>query len=115
MIFQPWQFLLLAVSGWFNRHQQDVIAYLAEENRILKHRLKGKRIRFTDDERKRLAVKAKVLGRKVLSEIGSIVTPDTLMAWHRRLIAQKWNYASKRGRGRPRVMIDIVALVIRIA
>jgi hypothetical protein len=47
MIFLPWQFLLLAVSGWLNRHQQDVIAYLTEENRILKQRQKGKRIRFT--------------------------------------------------------------------
>ena len=49
-IFQPWQLLVVSVAGWINRHQQDVIAYIQEENRILKHKLKGKRIRFTDDE-----------------------------------------------------------------
>ena len=54
--FQPWQLLLVSLAGWINRHQQDVIAYTQEENRILKAKLKGKRIRFTDDERGRLAL-----------------------------------------------------------
>ena len=88
---QPWQLLLVSLAGWINRHQQDVIAYIQEENRILKSKLKGKRIRFTDDERRRLAVKGKALGRKVLREVASIVTPDTILAWHRKLIAQKWD------------------------
>ncbi len=87
--FQPWQLLFVSLSGWINRHQQDVIDHIQEENRILKTKLKGKRIRFTDDERRRLAVKGKVLGRKVLKEVASIVTPDTILAWHRKLIAQK--------------------------
>ena len=56
-VLEPWQLLVLAVSGWINRYQQDVIAYIQEENRILKRKLKGKRIRFTDNERRRLAVK----------------------------------------------------------
>ncbi len=73
-VFQPWQLLLVTLAGWINRQQQDVIAYIQEENRILKNKLKGKRIRFTDDERRRLAVKGKVLGRKVLGEFASIVT-----------------------------------------
>ena len=114
-LLQPWQLLVLAVSGWINRQQQDVITYIQEENRILKHKLKGKRIRFTDAERRRLAVKGKALGRRVLQEVTSIVTPDTILAWHRRLIAQKWDYSSKRGPGRPRVMIDIVKLTVRMA
>ena len=69
-----------------NRHQQDVIRYIQEENRILKHKLKGKRIRFTDDERRRLAAKGKILGKKALHEVASIVTPDTILRWHRILI-----------------------------
>ena len=57
-ILQPWQLLLVALAGWINRQQQDVIEYLQEENRVLRSKLKGKRIRFTDDGRRRLAVKA---------------------------------------------------------
>ena len=62
-VFQPWQLLLVTLAGWINRQQQDVIAYIQEENRILKNKLKGKRIRFTNDERRRLAVKGKVAHR----------------------------------------------------
>ena len=58
----PWHFLVITVSGWINRHQQDVIDYLVEENRILKGQLRGKRLRLTDDQRRRLAVKGKTLG-----------------------------------------------------
>ncbi len=90
-ILHPWQLLLVALAGWINRQQQDVIAYILEENRILTSKLKGKRIRFSDDERRRLAVKGRALGRKVLDEVASLVTPDTILAWHRKLIAQKWD------------------------
>ena len=63
---QAWQLLLVCLAGWINRHQLDVIAYIQEENKILKSKLKGKRIRFTNDERRRLAVKGKALGRRVV-------------------------------------------------
>ena len=53
----------MALAGWMNRHQQDVNAYIQEEDRILKNKLKRKRIRFTDDERRRLVVKGKALVR----------------------------------------------------
>ena len=53
----PLQMLLFTVSGWVNRHQQDVIAYLVEENRVLKEQLRGRRLRLTDDQRRRLAAK----------------------------------------------------------
>ncbi len=112
---QSWQLLLVAVAGWMNRHQQDVIAYIQEENRILKSKLKGKRIRFTDDERRRLAVKGKVLGRKVLLAVASIVTPETILAWHRKLIAKKYDGSAKRGPGRPRVKDEIAKLTVRMA
>ncbi|MHC4493116.1 MAG: IS3 family transposase, partial [Planctomycetota bacterium] len=110
----PLQVLLAGLAGWVNRHQQDVIAYLVEENRVLKQQLRGKRLRLSDDQRRRLAAKAKRLGRQVLDRIATIVTPDTLMRWHRRLIALKWTYAGKRV-GRPGLMKAIAALIVRMA
>ena len=112
----PLQFLLFTLAGWINRHQQAVIDYLLEENRVLKGLLGGRRPRLTDDQRRRLAVKGRVLGRKVLGEVASIVTPDTILTWHRKLIAKKWDFSAKRTRpGRPRTMIEIAELVVRIA
>jgi len=74
----PLQLLLLMFAGWVNRHQADVIEYLQEENRVLKERLGGRRLRFTDAERRRLSRKALALGRKVLNELETLVKPDTL-------------------------------------
>ena len=93
-----------------------MIAYLVEENRVLKEQLEfsGKRLHLTDDQRRRLAAKGKPLGRKVLGEIATIVTPDTILAWHRRLIAAKWTYPRK-GVGRPGVMKEIRHLIVRMA
>ncbi len=88
---KPWTFLVVAVAGWIQRDQQAAIVYLLEENRVLKARLRGRKLRFTDDERRRLAVKGKALGRKLLAEVAGLVTPETLLAWHRRLIARKWD------------------------
>jgi len=78
-------------AGWVNRYQQDVIEYLQEENRALRDQLGGKRLRFTDQQRRRLAVKAKAVGRKGLFELDTLVTPDTLLRWHRQLIARKYD------------------------
>ena len=86
---QPFHLLVIAVAGWLNRQQQVVIDYLIEENRVLKEQVEGLRLRFTDEQRMRLAVKAKVLGRQALDKLETLVTPDTLLAWHRKLIAQK--------------------------
>src|SRR5215510_4258683 len=97
-------FLLMVMSGWVHRHQLIVIEFLQAENRLLKERLRGKRIRFTDAERALLARKAKAVGRKALLELDTIVTPDTLMRWHRLLVAQKWDYNRRRGPGRPGIM-----------
>ena len=54
----PFRLLLVTLAGWVNRHQQQVVEYLVEENRVLKEQLKGQRLRLTDDQRRRLAVKA---------------------------------------------------------
>src|SRR5437588_12795535 len=97
-------FLLMALSGWVHQHQLIVIEFLQTENRLLKDRLRGKRIRLTDAERALLARKAKAVGRKDLLELETIVSPDTLLRWHRRLIAEKWNFAHRRGLGRPGIM-----------
>ena len=83
----PLKLLLCAFSGWVNRQQGQVIDYLVEENRVLQEQLGGKRLRLTDKQRRRLAAKAKLLGRKILTQIATIVTPDTLLAWHRKLYA----------------------------
>ena len=72
----PLQFLMLIFAGWVNRHQQDVIEYLQEENRALREQLGGRRLRFTDQQRRRLAARAKAIGRKRLLEIETLVTPD---------------------------------------
>ena len=110
----PLRMLLLTVSGWVNRHQQHVIEYLVEENRVLKEQLRGKRLRLNDDQRRRLAAKAKRLGRRALNQVATIVTPDTIMRWHRKLIARKWTYEGKRV-GRPGLMKAIKALIVRMA
>ena len=89
------------MSGWVHRRQLIVIEFLQAENRLLKERLRGKRIRFTDAERASLARKAKAVGRKALLELDTLISPDTLMRWHRRLVAEKWNFAHRRGPGRP--------------
>jgi len=78
---QSFHLLVIALAGWFNRQQQVVIDYLIEENRVLKEQLGGQRLRFTDGQRMRLAVKAKLLGRRGLVELETLVTPDTLLAW----------------------------------
>ena len=111
----PFRFLLIAVSGWMNQQQRELIDYLQEENRVLREQLGTKRLRFNDDQRRRLAVKAKRLGRKLLREVAGIVAPETLLAWHRRLIAQKYDGSGKRGPGRPRKSQQIEDLVVQLA
>jgi len=90
-------FLLMVAAGWVNRHQLIVIEFLQAENQLLKQRLRGKRIRFSDAERALLARKAKAVGRKALCELDTLVSPETLMRWHRRLVAQKWDFSKRRG------------------
>ncbi len=109
------QFLLLVLAGWVNRQQQHVIDYLREENRVLRARLQGTRLKLSDDERRRLAVQAKALGREALAQVASIATPDTLLRWYRTLIAAKYDSSKKRSPGRPPTAKDICELVVRMA
>src|SRR3982751_1179173 len=114
-VLDPFRFLLIAISGWMNQHQLQIIEYLREENRVLREQLGDRRLRFHDDQRRALAAKAKGLGRKLLAEVATLVTPDTLLAWHRKLIAQKYDGSAQRGPGCPRIASAIEALVVRLA
>jgi transposase InsO family protein len=111
----PFQFVVIVLAGWMNQRQQNVIEYLREENRVLREQLGDRRLRFTDDQRRRLAVRAKGLGRKLLMEIATLVTPATLLAWHRKLIAEKYDGSTRRKPGRPVARKDLAALVVRMA
>ena len=111
----PFRFVLMAVAGWMNHHQLQMIEYLREENRVLREQLGERRLRLTDDQRRRLAAKAKGLGRKLLAQIATIVTPETLLRWHQRLIAQKYDGSGKRGPGRPRTAADIENMIVQMA
>ena len=116
LILQPWQLLLLILAGWINREQQDAIEYLRTENQVLRDKLGHKRLLLNDDQRRRLAVQGKILGRRRLAEIGTLFTPDTILRWHRMLVAQKWDYSQRRGTtGRPRTEPEMVELVLRMA
>ncbi len=95
------QFILLALAGWINRHEQDVIEYLKEESRIQRELLGIEGSRVSDDQRRRLSAKAKALGRSALKSLDGIVTPDTLLRWYRQLVARKYDGSKRRGPGRP--------------
>ena len=101
-------------AGWVNRQQQAAIEYLKAENEVLKSQLRGRRLRLTDEERRRLAVKGRALGRKLLAEVASLVTPQTILAWHRRLVALKWTFR-RRNVGRPSILQEVRALILELA
>src|SRR5712672_1260584 len=82
------RFLVLWLAGWINSRQLEVIDFLREENRVLREQLGGRRLRFTDDQRRRLAVKGRTVGRRRLGEFAGLVTPDTILRWYRELIAR---------------------------
>ena len=106
------QMVLMALTGWLDRYEREALAYLIEENRVLRQQLGGRRLRLTDDAS--TARRARVPSRpSALREIATIATPDTLLRWHRRLIARKWTYAKKSGRRG--VLIEIRELVVRMA
>jgi hypothetical protein len=111
----PFRLLLISVAGWFNQQQRVALDYLREENRVLREQLGNKRLRLNDDQRRRLAAKAKKVARRILHEVATMVTAETLLAWHRKLIAQKYDGSARRGPGRPRTRDEIRRLVIRMA
>ena len=116
-VLNPWQLYIGILVGWVKRQQQEAIDYLRTENQVLKEKLSKNRILLNDDQRRRLAVKGKILGRKRLYEVGTLFTPDTILRWHRLLIARKWDYSKRRKMkpGRPPLSEHVRKLVLRIA
>src|SRR6516164_2388986 len=96
-LLDPFRLLLTSLAGWMNQRHLQAIDYLREENRVLREQLGDRRLKLTDEQRRRLAAKAKGLGTKLLVEVATIVTPEPLLAWHRRLIAQKYDGGANRG------------------
>jgi hypothetical protein len=103
--------LVAALTGWLDHEHEDVVAYLVGENRTLRAQLCG-RLLLTDDERRRLAVRGHRLGRARLRAVATFVTPDTILRWHRELIAHKWTY-TKGPHRRQGVLAEIRRLVVR--
>jgi hypothetical protein len=109
-----WLYFVLAIAGWINRGQQLVIEYLLCENRVLRAMNRTGRKQPTDRERRVLAVKAMAAGMKALRKLQTAFSPDTLLRWHRKLIALKWTFPNQ-GAGRPRIPKDIEDLIVFIA
>jgi transposase InsO family protein len=112
----PLQFLILLVASWLGRRQGEAIEYLRAENRVLRAHLGTKRLRFTNAERRLLADKGKPLGRKLLAEMASLATPETILRWYRQQVAAKYDgTVRRRGPGRPCSQIEAVELLLTIA
>lgn len=116
LILQPWHLFLTIFGLWLNEQLQHRIDFLNDQVEELMKLNGKKRILLTDDVRRRLAVKGRTLGLKALRELTTIVTPETIMRWHRELVAKKWDYSENRkSAGRPRIRPEIVDLVVRFA
>ena len=108
-------FLILTVAGWLQRRMEAQIEYLIAENNVYKQCLGRAGLRVTDAQRRQLATKAKVVGRKDLARIATMATPDTILRWYRRLVAHRDDGSAKRGPGRPCIRADITALIVSLA
>ena len=112
MNWTPWRFFLVAIAGWMNRQQQEAIAYLKEENRILREKLGHKRILLNVAQKRRLATAAARLPRDLLRTLGTLFSPDTLLKWNRWLIARKYDGSEAKKRGpaptKQRMIRDLV-------
>jgi hypothetical protein len=110
-----WKHLLAYITGTVDQELLLRNAYLLTENRILRNQLQD-RVRLSDGERQSLAEMGKKLGRQALEEIATIVKPDTILAWHRKLIAQKFDGSQQcNAPGRPPIDAELEALVVRLA
>ena len=113
MFRHTWHFLLVALAGYINRQRQDLIAYLQEENRVLRESLGNERIVLNDAQKRRLATAAVKLGRKVLHECAMLFTPETLIRWHKLLVARKYDGSGKRG-PKPKKANEVRDLVLKM-
>src|SRR6266496_875909 len=110
-----WKVLLAYITGSVDQALLLRIEYLVTENRILRHQIKG-RLRLSDGERKTLAEIGQKLGKKALEEVAKIVKPDTILGWHRKLVAQKCDGSQQRkAPGRPTIDPELETLIVRMA
>src|SRR5262249_21839129 len=110
-----WKRFLAYITGSVDQELLLRNEYLVTENRLLRQQIPG-RVRLSDGERKTLAAIGKKLGKQALAEVASIVTPDTILAWHRKLVAQKFDGSQQRqALGRPKMDDELEALVVRMA
>ena len=110
-----WKHLLASITGTVDQALLLRNAYLVTENRILRHQIKG-RVRLMDGERKTLAAIGQKLGKEVLKDVATIVKPDTILGWHRKLVAQKCDGSQQRqAPGRPMIAPELETLVVRMA
>jgi len=98
---QGFQNPAVALAGWMNRQRQDVIAYLREENRILREKLGHKRLILNESQKRRLAIAAIKLGKDLLRQFGTLFSPDTLIRWNRWFVARKYDSSDRRGKRGP--------------
>src|SRR5881398_557781 len=98
-----WKHLLAYITGTVDQELLLRNEYLVTENRILRNQIKG-RVRLSDGERRTLAEMGQKLGKQALAEVATIVKPDTILAWHNTLVAQKFDGSHQRkAPGRPKV------------
>ena len=110
-----WKHLLASITGSVDQELLVRHAYLITENRILSEQITG-HVQLSGGERKTLAELGKKLGRQALAEVATIVTPETIHARHRTLVAKKFDGSSQRkASGRPPVDAELEALVVRLA
>jgi putative transposase len=110
-----WKTLLAYITGTVDQELLLRNEYLVTENRILRNQIKG-RIRLSDGERKALADIGQKLGKQALQEVATLVKPDTILGWHRTLVAQKSDGSHQRkAPGRPMIDQELEALVIHMA
>src|SRR5919198_817887 len=110
-----WKHLLAYITGTIDQELLRRNEYLVTENRILRNQIQG-RLRLSDGERQALAEIGQKLGKKALEEVATVVKPDTILAWHRKLVAQKFDGSKQRKPpGRPTIDQEVEALVVRLA
>src|SRR5712692_1291597 len=110
-----WKHLLAYITGTVDQELLVRNEYLVTENRMLRNQIKG-RVRLTDGERKTLAEIGQKLGKQALAEVAKIVTPDTILGWYRKCVAQKFDGSQQRkAPGRPTIGQELEALVVRMA
>jgi transposase InsO family protein len=114
-LLRRWHILLVTICGLLNQRQQQIIEFQNAQIDALLKKLGRKRLLLDDNQRRLLAVKGQAIGRKALFELTTIVTPDTILRWHRQLVARKFDSSDKRKPGRPRIRQEIVDAIVRFA